>query len=64
MKPKSKAESEEKFLYKLNDCNVRKHENAVFELKIPKPKTKVRWLKDGVPIIEDAKFKIEVIYVI
>lgn len=53
-------EPEEKFIYNLADCNVKKHEEAVFELKLPKPKTKVRWSKDGVPITDDSKFKIEV----
>lgn len=63
LKQKSKEiepEPEEKFIYKLVDCNVKKHEEAKFELKLPKPKTKVRWTKDGVPITEDNKFKIEV----
>lgn len=52
--------SEPKFVYKLTDCHVKKHEEAVFELKLAKQKTKVRWSKDGVPISDDSKFKIEV----
>lgn len=53
-------EPEEKFVFKLNDSHVKKHEEGVFELKLPKPKTKVRWMKDGVPIIDEEKFKIDV----
>lgn len=54
------AAPEEKFIFKLPDCHVKKHDEAVFELKLPKPKTKVRWMKDGVPITADDKFKIDV----
>lgn len=58
---KKRKTEEDIFVYKLQDCNVRKHEDAAFELKLPKPRTKVKWLKDGVPITESDKFTIEVI---
>lgn len=57
---KEPEEPEEKISFKLNDSHVKKHDEGVFELMLPKPKTKVRWMKDGVPILDDEKFKIDV----
>ena len=53
-------EKKQKFVYKLNDCHVRKHDQGEFELKLPNSKTKVKWLKDGVPISSSSKYEIEV----
>jgi hypothetical protein len=39
---------------------VRKHNEALFELKLPSAKCEVKWLKDGKPIILGTKFKVEV----
>jgi hypothetical protein len=44
---------------KLEDCNVRKHETAVFELKLPAARSRVKWLKDGKTISINSKFDIE-----
>lgn len=61
-KPKQpEPEPEPKFVYKLNDCHVRKHQEAVFELKIPaKLITRVQWRRDGKPISSsDLKYRTE-----
>jgi hypothetical protein len=52
---------EPKFVYNLKDLHVKKSDEAVFELKIPTPRTKVKWLKDGKPISNSSKYQIEVI---
>lgn len=55
----SEEKPTEKIVLKLNDLYVKKHEEACFELKLPK-KSDVKWSKDGEPISADAKFTIEV----
>jgi hypothetical protein len=52
--------AEPKFVYSLKDLHVKKRNEAVFELKIPTPRTKVKWLKDGKPISNSSKYQIEV----
>jgi hemicentin len=49
----------EKFIYKLIDVHVRKHETAIFELKVPTKTTRVKWFKDNEPIVPNEKYKIE-----
>jgi hypothetical protein len=46
-----------KFVYKLDDCHLKKHEKGVFELKLP-AREKIRWLKDGKPIETSLKYEI------
>ena len=58
-KNKDVAEPEPKFDYKLKDCHVKKHEQAVFELKIPDSRPRVKWLKNGKPIPLGDKFSVE-----
>ena len=60
MKPKPEPEPEPKFEYKLKDLHVKKHDEAVFELKVPTARTRVKWMKDGRPISISSKYDIEV----
>lgn len=52
-------EKKTKLPLKLEDCNVRKHETAVFELKLPAARSRVKWLKDGKTISISSKYDIE-----
>ena len=57
---KEKPEPEPKFVYKLNDVHIKKHDEAIFELKVPTAKTRVFWKHDGKPISpSDLKFRTE-----
>lgn len=53
-------ERKQKPKHKLDDQHVKKHEKAVFELKLHNPKAKVKWIKDGKPISQSSKYDIEV----
>lgn len=59
LKNKPKQEPEPKFVYKLSDCHVRKHEQGVLEVKIPSSRIKVKWMKDGKPISSSSKYELE-----
>ena len=52
-----KIEKKTKFIYKLEDCHVRKHEKGSFELKLPS-REKVSWFKDGKPLMANSKYEI------
>ena len=58
-KPKPKEEEkpveEPKFVYVLNDQHVIRKKTATFELAVPTPLIKVRWMKDGKPLLTSSK---------
>jgi hypothetical protein len=62
-KPADEVEEEkpQEFVFKLNDVHVKKHEEAIFEVKLPK-RSDVKWLKDGKHISPDSKYALEVLY--
>ncbi len=54
------VEEEEKFIYELKDQHVIRKQEAVFSLPCPTARTRVRWLKDDVPISPSLKYNMVV----
>jgi hypothetical protein len=53
-------EEEPKFIYSMADQHVIRRQTATFEIAVPTPRTRVRWLKDGKAISPSTKYDMPV----